>query len=161
MAISCTRNRLWKRPSDACGDLRRPRGSRGQPWDSRAGRDRRAARDAVGAHYLTARPDGLAGPIRLVAQVQQHDNVRLKPVKFYIDDALFGEAESGPPFALEWVDENPFEAREIVAEACDETGECVRDRVLLKPSRFSNRARYPACYSKHPYRTRPVVTSAG
>lgn len=76
---------------------------------------------------------GLAGPIRLVAQVQQHDNVRLKPVKFYIDDTLFGEAESGPPFALEWVDENPFEAREIVAEACDETGECVRDRVLLKP----------------------------
>ena len=58
---------------------------------------------------------GLAGPIRLVAQVQQHDNVRLKPVKFYIDDTLFGEAESGPPFALEWVDENPFEPREIVA----------------------------------------------
>ena len=76
---------------------------------------------------------GLAGPIRLVAQVQQHDNVRLKPVKFYIDDALFGEAESGPPFALEWVDENPFEPREIVAEACDDAGECVRDRVLLKP----------------------------
>jgi VWFA-related protein len=76
---------------------------------------------------------GLAGPIRIVAQVQQHNNVPLKPVKFYIDDKLFGQAEGGPPFALEWVDENPFEAREIIAEACDEAGECVRDLVHLKP----------------------------
>jgi len=76
---------------------------------------------------------GLAGPIRIVAQVQQPENVRLKPIKFYIDDKLFGEATAGPPYALEWTDDNPFEPREIVAEACDEEDRCVRDRVQLKP----------------------------
>jgi VWFA-related protein len=76
---------------------------------------------------------GLSGPIRIVAQVQQPEKSHLQPVWFYVDDKFFGEAESGPPYAVEWVDENPFERREIVAEACDESGECVRDQVSLKP----------------------------
>jgi VWFA-related protein len=76
---------------------------------------------------------GLPGPIRIVAQVQQAEHVRLKPVRFYIDEKLFGQAEVGPPFAVEWVDDNPFEPREIVAEACDEAGACVRDTVRLPP----------------------------
>src|SRR5262245_35612346 len=59
---------------------------------------------------------GLAGPIRIVAQVRRRDNVALNPVKFYIDDKPFGEAEAGPPFAVEWVDDNPFEQRDIAAE---------------------------------------------
>jgi len=76
---------------------------------------------------------GLTGPVRLVAQVQHRDKARLKPLKFYIDEKLFGEAEMGPPFSLEWVDDNPFEPHEISAEVCDDEGECARDVVDLKP----------------------------
>src|SRR5262249_7618202 len=50
-----------------------------------------------------------------------------------VDQKLFGEATDGPPFAVEWTDENPFEPREIVAEACDESGACGRDSVHLEP----------------------------
>ena len=76
---------------------------------------------------------GLSGPIRIVAQVQHPDKARLLPVKIYVDEKLFGEAVEGPPFAVEWIDENPFEARDIAAEACDETGACSRDTVHLEP----------------------------
>jgi Ca-activated chloride channel family protein len=76
---------------------------------------------------------GLSGPIRLVAQVEHRDAPRVKIVKFFIDDKLFGETEVGPPFSLEWVDDNPFEPRNIAAEACDESGDCARDVVELKP----------------------------
>ncbi len=76
---------------------------------------------------------GLTGPVRLVAQVQHREKARLKPMKFYIDEKLFGEAETGPPFSLEWIDDNPFEPHEISAEVCDDEGECARDVVDLKP----------------------------
>src|SRR5262249_14870122 len=54
-------------------------------------------------------------------------------VKFFIDEKLFGQTDVGPPFSLEWVDDNPFEPRTIAAEACDEAGDCTRDVVELKP----------------------------
>jgi VWFA-related protein len=76
---------------------------------------------------------GLAGPIRIVTQVQHPPKVRLQPVKIYVDQKLIGEANDGPPYAIEWTDENPFEPREIVAEACDEAGACARDVVRLEP----------------------------
>jgi VWFA-related protein len=76
---------------------------------------------------------GFSGPVRIVAQVQRPESLHLKPVKFYIDEKFFGQAESGPPFAVEWTDENPFEPHDISAEACDEAGECARDVVHLKP----------------------------
>src|SRR5712692_3307913 len=34
---------------------------------------------------------GLAGPIRIVAQVQHPEKARLQPVKFYVDQQLFGQ----------------------------------------------------------------------
>ena len=83
--------------------------------------------------YVAARPHRAGGTDPNRRTGKQPDNVRLKPVKFYIDDKLFGEAAAGPPYALEWTDDNPFEPREIVAEACDEDDRCVRDRVQLKP----------------------------
>jgi VWFA-related protein len=76
---------------------------------------------------------GFAGPIRIVAQVHHRENVRLQGVKIFVDEKLLGETKDGPPFAIEWTDDNPFEAREISAEACDEIGECARDVVHLDP----------------------------
>jgi len=76
---------------------------------------------------------GFSGPVRIVAQVQRPESLHLKPVRFYIDEKFFGQAESGPPFAVEWTDDNPFEPHDITAEACDEAGECARDVVHLKP----------------------------
>jgi VWFA-related protein len=76
---------------------------------------------------------GLDGPIRVVAQTHGGDSAHLKSVRFFIDQKLYGEATVGPPFSVEWVDDNPFEPREIVAEACEDSGECVRDVIELKP----------------------------
>ncbi len=76
---------------------------------------------------------GLPGPIRIVAQVQHADKVSLQPVDIYVDGRFFGEAVEGPPFAVEWTDDNPFEAREIAAEVCDDLGACARDAVHLDP----------------------------
>src|SRR5688500_11668765 len=76
---------------------------------------------------------GVHGPIRLVAQVRHAEGVRLQPVKFFVDRRLHGESVEGPPYAVEWVDGNPYEAREITAEVCDEAGLCARDVVNLEP----------------------------
>jgi Ca-activated chloride channel family protein len=75
---------------------------------------------------------GLHGAIRLVAQVKHAPEVHL-PVKFFVDGRFHGEAIEGPPFAVEWVDENPYEPREISAEVCDAKGDCARDVVKLEP----------------------------
>ena len=74
---------------------------------------------------------GIYGPIRLVAQV--HGDERIQSVKFFVDHKFHGETMQGPPFAVEWMDENPYEAREIAAEACDAAGVCARDVVKLDP----------------------------
>jgi Ca-activated chloride channel homolog len=74
---------------------------------------------------------GIHGPIRLVAQVQAAESARVKSVKFFVDQKLHGETSEGPPFAVEWTDENPYEPREIAAEACDMAGVCARDVVKL------------------------------
>ena len=76
---------------------------------------------------------GIHGPIRIVAQIQHAADVALQPVKFFVDQKLQGEAKQGPPFAVEWTDDNPYEAREISVEACDDKGACARDLVKLEP----------------------------
>ena len=76
---------------------------------------------------------GLPGPIRIVAQVQHPDKVSFQPVDIYVDGRFLGQAIEGPPYAVEWTDDNPFEAREIAAEVCDDLGECARDVVHLDP----------------------------
>src|SRR6187402_2966372 len=53
---------------------------------------------------------GIHGPIRLVAQVQHAPQTHLLPIKFFVDQKLHGEAKEGPPYAVEWIDENPYEA---------------------------------------------------
>ncbi len=75
---------------------------------------------------------GLTGPIRIVAQVVTPVPGGIVPVRFFVDNVLLGEDSDGAPYFVEWVDENPYEAREIRAEvtAGDET---IVDRVTLQP----------------------------
>jgi Ca-activated chloride channel homolog len=83
---------------------------------------------------------GTQGAIRIVAQVQAPPGTALQPVRFYVDNVLLGEDGEGPPFAVEWADENPFEAREISVEVNDGAGHVARDAVLLKPLELVERA---------------------
>lgn len=74
---------------------------------------------------------GLEGPIRIVARVVTDAAGKIGPIRFSVDGKLVGEDTDGPPYAVEWVDKNPFEAREIVAEVSDSLGRHARDRVEL------------------------------
>jgi VWFA-related protein len=81
---------------------------------------------------------GLPGTVRIVAQVQHPQNVLPGQVRFYVDQHLLGTVTNGPPYATEWVDENPFERREISVEVSDALGHEARDRVVLEPFEISD-----------------------
>src|SRR5262245_53857597 len=76
---------------------------------------------------------GTSGKVRIVAQVHAGPETVLKPVRFYVDNTLLGVDDDGPPYAVEWLDENPYEKREIAVEVEDELGHTVRDAIELKP----------------------------
>jgi Ca-activated chloride channel family protein len=76
---------------------------------------------------------GTSGSIRIVAQVQLAEGQQVGPVRFLIDGQLFGTDSDGPPYVVEWVDENPFERREITVATDDALGHEVHDRVVLEP----------------------------
>ena len=65
---------------------------------------------------------GEPGVVRIVAQVQAAPGTALGPVRFYIDAQLVGSVDHGPPYAVEWLDDNPFERREILVEVEDGLG---------------------------------------
>src|SRR5687768_13699708 len=68
--------------------------------------------------------------VRIVAQRERPRPGIAVNVKFLVDGTAVSTA-SAPPYAVTWVDENPFEPREITAEAVDEAGNVVRDTVKL------------------------------
>jgi Ca-activated chloride channel family protein len=76
---------------------------------------------------------GVSGSVRLVARVTVAPTLTLSPVQFFVDGKLVGEGKSGPPYAVDWNDDNPYEAREIVAQVSDDRGGVARDVVDLKP----------------------------
>ncbi len=76
---------------------------------------------------------GGAGSVRIVAQIQGTASAALQPVRFYVDGLLFKTDSDGPPYAVEWVDENPFEQRELSVEVEDDAGHKGRDKVVLQP----------------------------
>src|SRR5438270_8979113 len=76
---------------------------------------------------------GTSGKVRIVAQIHSAPDSALKPIRFYVDNVLLGVDSDGPPYALEWLDENPYERREIAVEAEDELGHIARDSIELKP----------------------------
>jgi VWFA-related protein len=82
---------------------------------------------------------GLSGPIRIVARVET-TAVALSPVQFYVDGRLVGQDAEGPPYAVEWTDENPFERREIVVQVADADGRTARDTVTLQPRELTESA---------------------
>jgi len=80
---------------------------------------------------------GAPATVRIVAQVQWPPEAAGHPrplhFRFLVDGAVVGTVDSGPPYAVTWTDENPFESREIVVEAEDDAGAVVRDKVTLPP----------------------------
>jgi Ca-activated chloride channel homolog len=76
---------------------------------------------------------GVTGAVRVVARVVAPASASLSPVQFFIDGKLLGEDKDGPPYAVEWKDDNPFEARQIAAQVADSEGHSARDVVELKP----------------------------
>ncbi len=89
---------------------------------------------------------GTSGAIRIVAQVTAAEDVTLSMVRFYVDDVLVGEDQSGPVYAVEWTDENPFEAREIRADVADSAGNVARDAITLKPLELVERTEISSVY---------------
>ena len=75
---------------------------------------------------------GLRGAIRIVAQVKGANGSVLGPVRFFVDQTYLGEDSEGPIYALEWVDDNPFEPRSIAVEVSDDRGHTARDTVALE-----------------------------
>ena len=76
---------------------------------------------------------GVPGAIRIVAQVEYAPSRPPGEVRFFVDQKLLGSINAGPPFAIEWVDDNPFERTEISVEAVDALGHMARDKVVLEP----------------------------
>ena len=80
---------------------------------------------------------GVPGAVRIVAQIKADPDAVLSPVQFYVDGKLLSSVNAGPPYAVEWVDENPFEPREIAVAVADSLGNTARDTVSLKPLEVS------------------------
>ncbi|MEO7409479.1 MAG: VWA domain-containing protein [Vicinamibacterales bacterium] len=76
---------------------------------------------------------GVPGAVRIVAQVKADPEAVLSPVQFYVDGKLLSSVTAGPPYAVDWIDENPFEPREIAVAVADSLGNTARDTVALKP----------------------------
>ena len=76
---------------------------------------------------------GVPGVIRVVAQVQTPIDGGILPVRFFVDNAPIGADDDGPPYAVEWTDENPYEAREIRVDVEPAPGLVVSDTVTLPP----------------------------
>jgi VWFA-related protein len=96
--------------------------------------DAPTARDTPSIHITS--PLGRTGvvtKVRIVARVQIPSGQVLSDLNFYVDGALVGAAEAAPYASVDWVDENPFERREIVVQAADAAGHTIRDSVVLPP----------------------------
>ena len=76
---------------------------------------------------------GVTGTLRIVAQVVTNAEGGATPVRFFVDDKLQGVDTDGPPYFVEWADENPYEPREIRVEIDDDAGKVIADRVSLQP----------------------------
>ena len=76
---------------------------------------------------------GEPGTVRIVGQVRAASGRTVSAVRFSVDGTLLGTVTEGPPYAVEWTDDNPFQRREIVVEAQDSEGDVGRDRVVLEP----------------------------
>src|SRR5687767_2882654 len=75
---------------------------------------------------------GVAGTVRIVAQVITASQGPAPVVRFLVDGKLL-QTLTAPPYAIDWADEDPLVEREIVVEASDAQGHTARDAITLKP----------------------------
>jgi len=76
---------------------------------------------------------GLPGTIRIVARFDGPSQSAPLRVNFYVDKLFLSADSDGPPYDALWSDENPFEPRELMAEAELPSGATVRHAMHLKP----------------------------
>ncbi len=76
---------------------------------------------------------GLPGPVRIVAQVRSATRGAPVTARFFVDHQLLRAVDQGPPYVVEWIDENPFDRKEIAVEVTDALGNEAADRVVLEP----------------------------
>jgi Ca-activated chloride channel family protein len=74
---------------------------------------------------------GAVGTVRIVAQIDPAPEGVIDAVRFYVDGTLLKTVTSGPPYAVEWLDANPFERCELAVEAEDSQGRKGRASVVL------------------------------
>ena len=82
---------------------------------------------------------------------------RPSPVRFLIDQQLF-KTDGGPPYVVEWEDENPFERREIAVEVRTGTAGLRPTTSSWSRSTSSRSRRSPACCSRSRYRIRRAAS---
>lgn len=83
---------------------------------------------------------GVAGATRIVARIAAAPGTVLSAVQFFVDGKLIGEDKDGAPYAIDWVDENPFLPREIVVSVADSQGQSAKDSVFLRPLELTEAA---------------------
>ena len=76
---------------------------------------------------------GIPGTIRIVARVRTAEDHAVMLTRFFVDGVVVGEVSDGPPYAVPWNDENPFDAARIKVEAYDTAGATASDTVTLNP----------------------------
>jgi Ca-activated chloride channel family protein len=83
---------------------------------------------------------GLPGTIRIVARIDGLATADIVPVSFYVDKVLLSTDKDGAPYDALWVDENPFEPRELAVEAELPSGVMLRSSVTLDPLEITEAA---------------------
>jgi Ca-activated chloride channel homolog len=76
---------------------------------------------------------GATGAVRIVAQVAAPGKDEVVAVRFFVDGVRLGEARKGPPWGIDWTDDNPLDKREIRVDAVDSAGHLGSDSVTLTP----------------------------
>jgi len=74
---------------------------------------------------------GVAGSVRIVAQVHTTAEKAVTTVRFLVDGKVL-QTVSQPPYAVDWIDDDPFLERDISVEAFDDQGHTAKDVITLK-----------------------------
>lgn len=75
---------------------------------------------------------GIAGTVRIVAQVHNASDKAITTVRFLVDGKLI-QTLNHPPYAVDWLDDDPLVPRDIVVEAADDQGHTAKDTISLEP----------------------------
>ena len=76
---------------------------------------------------------GSVGVVRIVAQIDRQPDGDVGAVRFFVNGTLLRTITSGPPYAAEWLDADPFDRCELAVEAEDSQGRKGRASIVLEP----------------------------